>query len=386
MTVLGENVNFGGTQAHPPKIWELNADGSNPHRLKLDWPEDADQMDGQWTPDGKHFVFLSRREGINNLYELIQPRWFEFWKKPSAMRLTGGQLDVLWATQSRDSSRLFIIGRIAQGAMRVYEPKVNSFVPFLDGLAASAFVVSPDKKWMAYVDYPRHHLWRSKLDGTEKLQLTDIFSSMPQWSPDSKQIVFSDWHQLYLVSADGGSLEKLITNANNEVAPSWWPDGKSIAFNDFPLPGHFLGIKVLDLNTRKVSVMPGSEGFYVPSWSPDGKYLVAIAQNPSRMVLYSTQSATWKDLRKFAVPWGYWVWSNDSQSIYMAVMDEQGVYRLTISDGTWTRVAKFDGLSISADELEGFPSLTSDGHFVMMSDMSMVQIYSAKWTKDSDSR
>ena len=387
VTVLGDNVNIGGPSADSHKIWELNADGSNSHRLMLDWPEDADQEEGQWTPDGKHFVFFSRRDGTSNLYELIEPRWFEFWKKPTAARLTGGQLDVSWATPIRDSSGLFMIGRIGQGALRVYDPKSKLFVPFLDGLPASSFVISPDKKWMAYVDYPRHHLWRSKLDGSEKRQLTDIFSSMPQWSPDSKQIVFSDWHQLYLISVDGGSPEKLIPDAHNEVAPSWWPDDKAIAFNDFPIPGHLPGIKVLDLITRKISVMNGSEGFYVPSWSPDGKYLVAIAQNPPRMVLYSAQSSTWKDLIKFQAAWGYWIWSSDSKSLYMAMLgDQPGIYRLSIPDGSWTQVAKLDGLSASIDGSEGFPSLTSDGRLVMMSDTSMVQIYSTKWPKDSDSK
>jgi dipeptidyl aminopeptidase/acylaminoacyl peptidase len=210
---------------------------------------------------------------------------------------------------------------------------------------------------------------------------------MPQWSPDSKQIVFSDWHQLYLISVDGGSPEKLIPDAHNEVAPSWWPDGKAIAFNDFPIPGQLTGIKVLDLITRKISVMNGSEGFYVPSWSPDGKYLVAIAQNPPRMVLYSAQSSTWKDLIKFQAAWGYWIWSSDSKSLYMAMLgDQPGIYRLSIPDGSWTQVAKLDGLSASIDGTVGFPSLTSDGRIVMMSDTSMVQIYSAKWPKDSDSK
>lgn len=305
--------------ANSAKIWELNVDGSSPHRLAMDWPDDADQENGQWTRDGKHFVFASGREGLGNIYELVRPPWFEFWKKPAAIRLTAGQLDVLAVTPSHDSAGLFIVGRIAQGTMQVFDPAQKRFVPFLDGLAASVFVVSPDKKWMVYADYPRHYLWRSKLDGSEKLQLTASYSAMPQWSPDSKQIAFTDWTQLYLISVDGGTPEELIPQPNNEVAPTWSPDGKSIAFNDYPLPGNIKGIKVLDLATRKISIMPGSEGFYVPSWSPDGKYMVAIAQNPSRMVLYSAQSGTWKDLRKFESPWGYWVWSNDSKSVYLAM-------------------------------------------------------------------
>jgi len=136
--------------------------------------------------------------------------------------------------------------------------------------------------------------------------------------------------------------------------------------------------------------MPGSEGFYVPSWSPDGKYLVAIAQNPSGMVLFSKQFGTWKDLRKFDGEWGYWVWSSDSNSVYMAVSDAgpgaaPGIYRLAIADGKWNQIAKFDGLSVSTDGTEGVPSLTSEGRLAMMSDTSVIQIYSAKWPRESDS-
>ncbi len=371
------------------KIWELNADGSNPHRLALDWPDHEDQTHGQWTRDGKHFIFMSQRGGANNLYELIQPPWFEFWKKASAVRLTGGQIEVVAATPSRDNDGLFIIGRNAQGAMHVYDPGQKRFVPFLDGLAASDFQISPDKQWMAYRSYPQSHLWRSKLDGSEKLELTDFPVFMPRWSPDSSWIVFSDFDEIERVSVDGGRPEKLTTEHKVEVAPVWWPDGKSIAFNDFPMPNEFRGIKILDLATRKVSVMPGSEGFYVPSWSPDGKYMAAIADNPSRMVLYSASARTWKDLQTFKSAWGYWVWANDSKSLYFAVRGaepaaQSGLYRLTI-DGKWDSVAKYDGLTVNLNGWEGFPSITADGRMAMMSDTSVVQIYWAKWGGAADS-
>ena len=83
--------------------------------------------------------------------------------------------------------------------MQVYDPRSKRFVPFLDGLAAADFVISPDRQWMAYRDYPQRHLWRSKLDGSEKLQLTDSLAWMPRWSPDSKWIVFSDYKEIYRV-------------------------------------------------------------------------------------------------------------------------------------------------------------------------------------------
>ena len=60
------------------RIWELNVDGSNPHLLPLPqhWPEDSGTYSGIWTPSGKHFIFSSYKDGSNNLYEYMEPRWY----------------------------------------------------------------------------------------------------------------------------------------------------------------------------------------------------------------------------------------------------------------------------------------------------------------------
>src|SRR5277367_2691892 len=259
------------------RIWELNVDGSNPHLLPLprNWPEGSGTYGGIWTPGGKHFIFSSYKDGSNNLYEYLEPRWFEFLKKPSAVRLTAGQPEVTAMAPSRDGNEMFVVGRLAQGSMQYYDEKEQRFLPYLGGSPAAQLVVSPDRKWMVYTDYPRGYLWRCKIDGSEKLQLTDTVAQMPTWSPDSKWIAYSDWHELYRVSLDSGAPEKLTSEGFTEVLPSWSPDGKSIYFNDYPIAGHYR-IRILDLATRKVSTMPGSDGYYAPLWSPDGQYLAGI--------------------------------------------------------------------------------------------------------------
>ena len=194
VTVDGKN------SSDPLRIFEMNADGSNVHPLPLDWPSDADQRDGQWTPDGRHFVFVSSRDDFSSTYELVSPPWFEFWKKASAVRLTPEQMDVVAMTPTRDSANLLVIGRVAQGSMQAYDSKEQRFIPFLNGLAASSFVISPDRQWMVYADYPRHLLWRSRLDGSERLPLTDIPAWMPEWSPDSKWVAFCNFKAIYRVS------------------------------------------------------------------------------------------------------------------------------------------------------------------------------------------
>lgn len=376
----------GQTENDSQRIFEMNVDGGNVHPLPLDWPADADQRDGQWTPDGRHFLFTSSRGGfgLSSTYELVSPPWFAFWKKASTVRLTPEQMDVVAVTPTRDSTRLIVIGRVAQGSMMAYDPKEQRFIPILKGLPASCFVISPDRQWMVYVDYPRHFLWRSRLDGSERLPLSDIPAYMPEWSPDGKWVVFSNFKEIYRVSVDGGVPEQLTSEGKVEVLPTWSPDGTSIEFSDFPYPGLLTGIKVLDLASRKVSVWPGSQGVYAPSWSPDGKYMVAIANPPKRMVVYSRETKTWKTLKEFVTDWGFWKWAGDSKSILMVRTspepgDQPGIYRLNIADGKWTLVAAWNGLNVSPDSTGGdFLSIASDGRLAMMSDTSVVQIYSLR--------
>ena len=106
-----------------------------------------------------------------------------------------------------------MIGRIAQGAMHVYDPKQKRFVPFLDGLPASEFVISPDKKWMVYPDYPRHYFWRSKLDGSEKLQLTDSMPPCRDGPPTARASRFLTGTSSTWFRSTEAAPEKLIAEA-----------------------------------------------------------------------------------------------------------------------------------------------------------------------------
>ena len=374
----GRNLSLTVATNSIPRLWTLIADGRNAHPLQFDWPPESRQHAGQWTPDGKRFLFLSDREGPNNVYEIVPPRWFEFWKKSTAVKLTGNQLSIEAFSPARDANGVYVLGRMDEGTMRAYDPKSRKMVPYLDNLSMLGFVVSPDGQWMAYTEYPSRHLWKSKLDGSERLQLTNSYAGMLGWSPDGKWVVFSDFKNLYRVSADGGAPEKLTPDGHDDVQPSWFPDGKKIAFNYFPYPDQPLRIRVLDLATRQVSTMPGADGYFFPLWSPDGKYLVAVAENPSRMVLYSSETGKWKDLHTFEAPWGWEVWAKDSKSVYMSYQSgKNGIYNLTVPDGRWTEVTDMEG--VNPTELDAYLSLTPDGQPAMMSRTGVAQMYLLNW-------
>lgn len=256
--------------------------------------------------------------------------------------------------------------------------------PFDGGLSAIEFAISPDRQWMAYTEYPTGSLWKSKIDGSQRTQLTKSGGGSIRWSPDGKSLVYSDGYKLYLVSAAGGAPEKLIPAGENEVNPTWSPDGKSIFFSyynftDQPQDGIFK----VDLASRKVSAMPNTLGFDAPSWSPDGRYMVALAQQPSRMMLYSANTGTWKELTQFHNPTGHSAWSSDSKAIYMGMIKgNDGIYRIAVPDGKWTRVSDLGGTYAGLYSGGGGPafvSVTADGQPAMMASTGVSQIFSLEW-------
>jgi Tol biopolymer transport system component len=240
---------------------------------------------------------------------------------------------------------------------------------------------------MVYTDYPRGYLWRCKLDGSEKLQLTDSLAQMPTWSPDSRWIGYSDWREIYRVSVDGGAPEKLTSEGFQEVLPSWAPDGKSIYFNDYPIAGHFR-IRVLDLASGKVATMPGSDGYYGPQWSPDGQYMAAIQNPPKSMAVYSVKTKQWTRLKVFEQDWGFFTWAADSKAIYVmrgpvekAADEASGIYRLTVPDGKWELFAPFTGLNPLLNAAQDFLSVTPEGQVATISDTGVTQIYRMTWKR-----
>jgi len=68
-----------------------------------------------------------------------------------------------------------------------YDLKSGRFESYLGGISAEYVSFSKDGQWVAYVAYPEGTLWRSKMDGSERLQLTYAPQAlMPRWSPDGK--------------------------------------------------------------------------------------------------------------------------------------------------------------------------------------------------------
>src|SRR5262249_43101512 len=170
---------------------------------------------------------------------------------------------------------------------------------------------------------------------------------LPHWSPDGKRIAFvgrtasGPW-KVYTISAEGGTPQQLLPGDREEHDPDWSPNGDSLIFgrNPFTEAGGGFGpvtIQLLDIKTRQLSTLPGSEGLWAPAWSPDGRY-VAASGFPQRLMLFEFASQKWVELDNTTSK-GYMSWSADGKYIYFDTFATgPTISRVRISDRRFERV------------------------------------------------
>jgi Tol biopolymer transport system component len=82
-----------------------------------------------------------------------------------------------------------------------------------------------------------------------------------------------------------------------------------------------IDIRILDLASKEVSVIPGSTNLYAPRWSPDGQHLAGLSADNKRIVLYDFKTQKWSDWVTGLGGVGAPIWSRDSQYLYFDNID-----------------------------------------------------------------
>lgn len=334
----GEKIAFAlfGANSQVPRLWELSADGTNLHQMFPNWHENGGECCGNWTPDGNYFVFESQgqlwaqRETGSLLHNVSS----------EPVELTAGAVSYRYPLPAKDGKSIFAVATFRRGELQRYDPQNKALESFLGGISAQDVAFSNDGQWVAYVSFPEGVLWRSKLDGTEKLQLSspELYAALPQWSPDGKRIVFYDHlpqstsSRIYEVSSAGGAPEPLMPNQNDvEADPAWSPDGRSLAFGGLSNTDPDV-IHILDMKTQQVATLPDSQGLFSPRWSPDGRYLVAVHTDSSGLALFDFKTQKWTMLVKGLA--AYPTWSHDGHYFYfLRINDNLAVERVSVPGG-----------------------------------------------------
>ena len=375
------------SQNHTTALWEISSGGQNAHEMLPRWNSPPAECCGSWTADGRYFVFQATRDGESNLWRMDEKQ--SLLSRSGPVQITNGPLSYQAPITSREGDRIFFIGLNTRSELLSYDAKSSIFVPYVSNVSnARRVVYSRDHHWVSWIQQDDGSLWRSRLDGSQRVQLTarpmQVF--MMHWSPDGRQIVLmgrepgKTW-RLYTVDTEGGHLQPLLNEDRNEADPDWSADGKTIVFGRLPElmaeESQPKAIYLVDTDTKRVQQLPGSEGLFSPRWSPDGRYIAALSLDQTKLMLYDTATKTWRMLAQenIADP----VWSHDGKSIFFHdfVREGQPIYRLTIADRRMERIAGLRDLR-SADVVDyRFAGLAPGDIPLVNARMSTANIYSA---------
>jgi Tol biopolymer transport system component len=377
------------------QLWEIGRDGSNPHALLANWPHASTACCGSWTSDGRYYVFQASQTVPHTL-----TLFTSLWALPGSatgadggtssgaaavVQLTNGPMSFGNASLARDNKRMWAIGVQPVAEVVKYEPGSKKFVPVLPGVSATDLAFSPDGKWVTYVSIPEATLWRSRANGSDRLQLTSAPGrvALPVWSPDGKQIAFvsmqpgESW-KLFLIPAEGGTPQAVVAENGSQMDANWSADGSRLMFGDLRNNVGSLNIRLLDFKTRQLQTIPGSQGLFSPRWSPDGRYVAALSPDNTSLKLFDFQTQKWTNwLVETAGTVSYPTWSADSQYIYFddLVSGEESVRRIKVGESQPELACVLGAVDRFPGGLGTWIGRASDGSWMLVRDRSTQEVY-----------
>ena len=376
-------------------LMEVSVDGTGLHDLALEWDERSDECCGEWSRDGRYFVFTAFREQGADLWVVDDGGILRrAARKPK--RLTSSSFDSVVAIPSADGKKLFAVETRGSLQMFKYDPRLRQFKPF-PFRRVRQVDFSADGQWIVYVEFQgrKQALMRSRLDGSQPLQLTTSPMEFwdAHWSPDGSRIAFvarrpGEPYRAYVVSREGGEPRPVLPDGGNEIDLEWSPDGRSLMFGRPPSsmggPEGKRGIHIVDLESKRVETLPGSDGLFSPRWSPDGRRVVAMPSDQRKLVLFDFETARWRDLAGASIGTGLAVdcrpychnprWSADGRYVYFE--NRPDLLRVAVAD---LRVERVVGAADLPNVNVSFDGLTPDGSVLLATYPMSSDIHALEW-------
>jgi len=376
-------------------IWSIDADGSNLRELVSGKAGIGGPSLCSWTPGAKYLLFTAAISGKGDLWAIPDRALHLPFVRPQPVQLTNNPVEFFAPNAGPDGKTIFALGKLNRGELVRYDQKNGDWLPFMEGMPVDALDFSRDGQWVAYVRYHEGTLWRSRVDGTEPVQLTfsPYGADGPHWSPDGRRIAFraslpGQPRRIFTISADGGVPQELLPpddNKKEEGIPSWSADGSSIVFGELRYSPDKIAIHVMELATGKVVRLPGSEGLWTPRWSPDGRFILALTADSvsslsGSLMLFDVCTRKWKTLTQDAIidP----AWSRDGKFIYYKGYPNPAVIRVRVSDGMVEKIVDLRDSKPEYDASFGlYVGLAPDDSPLMLRKVHQTEIYAlqVKW-------
>jgi hypothetical protein len=138
-------------------------------------------------------------------------------------------------------------------------------------------------------------------------------------------------------------------------------------------------IRLVNLKTRKVETLPGSEGLFSPRWSPDGRFIAALASGSQKLMLYDHAAQKWTEVADVRA--GYPAWSGNGRSIYFLKIgeDERAIWRFQIGDQKLEPVVSLKDFRQPPTTFGAWIGLGPDDSPLALRDLTTQEIYALEW-------
>jgi len=379
----GQRIRFSMTEMETASLslWEVGRDGSNLHDLLPKWEKSHTVCCGVWSKDGKSYIFQATHSW---------PPITTLWVLPGSgdgepKQLTEGPMSFGNPWPSDQTDQIWALGVNPTAELVKYDAAHQEYVKVLSGISATDIDFSPDGKWVSYVGIPDGTLWRSRTDGSERLQLTFApdRAALPKWAPDSKRIAYVSVQagqstKIMVISVEGGKPAAVYAEDRGQIDTNWSADGQRMIFG-YVSQAESQGISMLDVKKHKLTTLPGSEGLFSPRWSPDGRYVAALTRDFTKVMLFDFQTQKWTTwFNDAAGSVSYPQWASDSKSIYFddLVTDEETIRRVNLGEDHAERVYVLPHIDRYTGPYGLWVGMAPDGSWLFVRDRSTQEVYS----------
>jgi len=364
-------------------LWEMSVDGSGLHTILANGTPSR-QAGGNWTADGKYFLFSGCERYDCNLWA-IRDDWSWFRRSHHVpVPLTSGPDSLHVAIPTQTGSRIFAFSFRSHRELEELVPGSLRFTSLSVDANAAEAAVSADGQMVVYSDRPDSSLWRSRTDGSQRIRLTNppLEGSFPRWSPRGEQILFTGVRpgqprQIYLLTADGGSLRPVLPKGWEGLNADWSPDGYRIVVtmrNQKIHPAYALYL--LEPTTGVLKELADSKDLSDPRWSADGRYIAARDSSKHHIVLYDVHKETWTSIASGGLLQSPH-WSSDGAFVYFQdqLDDEESVFRANVVTKKVDRVSGFAPMLRGSAAQCLFSGVAANGSLYMMIERGATEIY-----------
>ena len=375
-------------------MWEIGADRSSLRQVLPEGQRGPHEGSGTWLAGGRYFAFSS---GVDLRASLAVDTHASLWvmeenrglfrsRSGDPVQLTRGPIAFDHPTAIGDGSRIFAIGSHNEYQLLRMDPRTLAKTAMLAESGATDMDFSLDGQWVVYAARENGTLWKSRIDGSNRVQLTAGATGAfaPHWSPDQKEILFTGFlldrqPRLYVVSAQGGAPKSVLPSNNKwaSVSGDWRTDGRQIVLDVQEMEsGRDSDIRIFDLESGKLSTLPDSEGLVEPRWSADGRYIAALNPKKKQVFLYDCKLQTWSVLAEANFPSAL-RWSPAGDALYYQDTDdvEETIFRVPMAKREAERVVRLGDLLTTGAARAIFTGLSPDGSVYVTVDHGDVDVY-----------